>query len=54
MGFGMEFLRWVVERARRSRVSEMVVEGWVERRWMRDSMAAMGMVRSGSVERRCL
>lgn len=52
MGFGMARLRVAVEVARRSRVSEMVLEVDWERRRTRASMAATGMVRSGSEERR--
>ena len=55
MGFGTARFRVAVAVARRSRVSEMVVGGggW-ERRRMKDSMAATGMVSSGSVARRSL
>lgn len=54
MGLGTERFSREVEVARRSRVSEMVerVGGREERRRTRDSMAAMGMVRSGSERRR--
>lgn len=54
MGLGTERFSREVEVARRSRVSEMVerVGGREERRRTRDSMAAMGMVRSGSEWRR--
>lgn len=54
MGFATErFRRWV-DVARRSRVSEIVerVGGREERRRTRDSMAATGMVKSGSERRR--
>ena len=52
MGFGIVVLRVVVAVERRARVSEMVPAGEVERRVMRDSIAAMGWVRRGSVRRR--
>ena len=52
MGFGIARLRVEVEVARRSRVSDMVLEVDWESRRTRDSMAATGMVRSGSQDRR--
>lgn len=54
MAFEIDRFSWAVEVARRSRVSEMVerVGGSEERRRTRDSMAATGMVRSGSERRR--
>ena len=45
-------LRWAEAVERRDRVSETVDGGVVERRLMRDSMAAMGEVRRGSLESR--
>ena len=55
MGFGIARLRVAVEVASKSKVSEMVVGGggW-ERSRMKDSIAATGIVRSGSVESRWL
>ena len=52
MGFGMVAFRVAVAVERRARVSEMVPAGEVERRVIRDSIAAMGWVRRGSVWRR--
>lgn len=52
MGFEAVVFRVVVAVERRERVSEMVPAGEVERRVMRDSIAAMGWVRRGSVWRR--
>ena len=51
MGLGTEALSMAVEDARRERVSEMVDGGEAERRDMRDSIAAIGWVRRGSVRR---
>ena len=52
MGFEEVVFRVVVAVEIRERVSEMVPEGEVERRVIRDSIAAMGWVRRGSVWRR--
>ena len=52
MGFGAVCFKVAVAVERRARVSEMVPAGEVERRVMRDSIAAMGWVRRGSVRRR--
>jgi len=49
---GTEERRVAEEWERRSRVSEMVVAGEAVRRAIRDSIAAIGGVRSGSAERR--
>lgn len=54
MGLATEDLRVRVEEARRERVSEIVEGGECERRRIRDSIAAMGGVRRGSVVRRWL
>lgn len=51
MGLTTEDLRVRVLEARRERVSEIVEGGKWERRTMRDSIAAMGGVRRGSVVR---
>ncbi len=54
MGLRTELLRRRVEDSRRARVSEIVLGGKVERSAIRDSIAAMGRVRAGSVCRRWL
>lgn len=55
MELGMEDFRCVVSFETRSRVSETVVmEGVDARPWISASMAAMGIVRSGSSVRRRL
>lgn len=54
MGFETEALRVVVADSRRERVSDIVEGGEAERREMRDSIAAIGWVRRGSVVRRRL
>ncbi len=51
IGLTTEDLRVRVLEARRERVSEIVEGGKWERRRMRDSIAAMGGVRRGSVVR---
>lgn len=48
MGFGIDSLRCCVEVSRRSRVSDIVEEEDWERRWTRASIAAIGIVISGS------
>lgn len=50
--FGIEVLRDAVRLCTRSRVSETVVEGVLASARMSDSIAATGIVRSGSSERR--
>ncbi len=52
MGLETAALRAAVEVERTERVSEMVLGGECERRRMRVSMAATGMVKRGSEERR--
>lgn len=52
MGFEDVRFRVAVAVERRARVSDTVPAGEVERRVMRDSIAAMGWVRRGSVRRR--
>ena len=52
IGFETDALRVAVEEASRERVSEIVDGGAAERRAMRDSMAAMGWVISGSTRKR--
>lgn len=53
MGLGMDRFRCAVDVARRSRVSE-TVEAWEQvRSSTRASIAATGMVRSGSEARSC-
>jgi hypothetical protein len=54
IGLGMAFFRWAVDCARRSRVSEIVEDGECVRSSTRASIAAMGMVRSGSERRSSL
>lgn len=54
MGFEEVVFRAVVAVEIRERVSDMVPAGEVERRVIRDSIAAMGWVRKGSVRRRWL
>jgi len=48
----MAAFRSEVRRSRRERVSLMVDDWWAERARTRDSMAATGMVRSGSDSKR--
>ena len=51
MGFENDFLSSDVAESRRVRVSEIVEGGNEERREIRVSIAAMGLVMRGSVER---
>ena len=54
MGFGIVIFRVLVAVERRARVSDIVPAGEVERRVIRDSIAAMGWVRRRSVWSRWL
>ena len=48
MGLGMDFFKCVVDFSRRSSVSDIVDEGECVRRRTKASIAAIGIVRSGS------
>lgn len=48
MGLGMEFFKCVVDFSKRSSVSDIVDEGEFVRRSTRASIAAIGIVKSGS------
>lgn len=52
IGFGIAALRAAVEVERREKVSDMVLGGEWERESMSASIAATGIVRRGSAERR--
>lgn len=52
IGFATEDFRILVYCDRRERVSDVVLDGKCERRRIKDSIAATGMVRRGSEERR--
>lgn len=52
IGLGTAALRAAVDVERTEKVSEMVLGGVWERRRMRASIAATGIVKRGSVERR--
>ena len=54
MGLGIDRFRWAVDFSRRSRVSEIVEEGQCVRTCTSASIAAIGMVMSGSDRRSSL
>lgn len=48
MGFGIDLFKWVVDFSSKSSVSDIVDEGECVSRSTNASMAAIGIVRSGS------